>query len=335
MGPRSRARAVSADGTVVIGYFADPNGYDKPFIWKEVDGAARPLPLPTSLRPDVHVTPYAVSGNGAHWAGEYRGTGSAAAPFPIGGTEQMSSALLLPPNSIAGAAFDLNGDGSTAVGYFNDGAVRAVRWDLPGGPQPLMPSGVNATYVSAGAITRDGRIIAGTLKDAMSMSQHWLVYFTPAGMTAPPMRRQPMALGDLAVHGLSADGQTAVGTMWDTAFAHFAFIARPNSTSFESIAPNINPVPSQSNVWDVSDDGQVLVGDMSADPAGMTMQTALVWKPEGTYRPLADILRDNRVDVASLGFQLTIAYGVSANGKVIVGEMTGMMGTQGFIARIP
>jgi uncharacterized membrane protein len=247
----------------------------------------------------------------------------------------MARTLLLPPNSIAGGAFDLNGDGTTAVGYFNDMGVKAVRWDLDGGPIPLLPGNMMPSYLSAGAVTRDGSIIAGTLKDSMSMNMHWLVYFTPPGVTPPLSRRQPMALADLAVHGLSADGQTAVGTMWDTAFAHFAFIARPNGTSFESIAPNINAVASQSNVWDVSDDGLVLVGDMSGDPVGMTVQTALVWKPDGSYRPLTDILRDQRVDVAGMGYQLTVAYGVSANGKVVVGEMTSSMGTQGFIARIP
>jgi uncharacterized membrane protein len=332
MGPRSVARAVSADGTVVVGYFADPNGYDKPFMWKEADAASRPLPLPPTLRPDVHVTPSAVSGNGLHWAGEYRGTSSGDPPFPIGGTEEMARILLLPPNSIAGGAFDLNGDGTTAVGYFNDGAVRAVRWDIDGGPQPLMPPMMGA-YVSASAITRDGRIIAGALKD--SMNQVFIVYFAGQGVTPPGSRRQPMALNDLSVHGLSADGLTAVGTMWDTAFANFAFIARPNGSSFESIAPLTGTLAARSNVWDVSDDGQVLVGDMMGDPTTMAGQIALVWKADGTYRPLADILRDNRVDVASMGFQLTIAYGVSANGKVIVGAAMGPQGTQGFIARIP
>lgn len=331
MGPRSRARAVSADGTVVIGYYADPMGFDKPFIWKEADGASRPLPTPTALRPDVHIRPSAVSGNGAYWAGEYRGNGSADPPFPVGGTEAMSKTIDMPPNSIAGGVFDLDQIGNTAVGYFNDGAVRGVRWDLTVGPQPLMPP-MAANYLSAGAITRDGSIIAATLKDPMN--QHFIVYFAAAGTTAPGSRRQPMALGDLAVHGLTADGRMAVGTMWDTAFAHFAFVADPNNSSFRSIAPQLGALAAQSNVWDVSDDGQFLVGDMSADPAGMTTQTALVWKPDGTYRPLADILRDNRVDVAGLGFQLLIAYGVSANGKVIVGEASSMAGTQGFIARI-
>ena len=76
-----------------------------------------------------------------------------------------------------------------------------------------------------------------------------------------------------------------------TAFSNMAFIAEPNNSSFRSIAPMINAVPARSNVWDVSDDGQVLVGDMSADPVGMTMQSALVWKPDGSYRPLALVMK--------------------------------------------
>jgi uncharacterized membrane protein len=337
----STARAVSADGSVVVGSFTSIiNGVEleRPFIWTFNDGA-KPLPLPSVIR-DANVTPFAISGNGQGWVGQYRlaTSSSGAPPFPIGGTEAISAAFVLPTNAIAGAAFDTNADGTLSVGYFTDGSangLRAVRWDGLGMPTPLPPpSGFMANY-SAGAVTRDGRIISGTAKDATGTP--FVVFWAAAGTDIPSTRRAPIAASDIEVHGVSADGQTVAGTIWDPAFTNLAFMSTAADGGNIRIPGSMSGMPPmRSNIWDVSDDGQVLVGD--SDPSMMGMMNGLtqatVWKPDGSAQPLMNLLFTARLD--PMGWQLTRAYGVSADGKVIVGEGRDPNNVRGgFIVRLP
>ena len=93
-----------------------------------------------------------------------------------------------------------------------------------------------------------------------------------------------MLVSQLTVHGVDNEGMHAVGTFWDTANTNQAYITR--GLSFESIAPMVGAVRAFSQAWDVSDDGQVIVGE--ADLSGMGMpgapSQAIVWKNDGTWR---------------------------------------------------
>ena len=342
LGPSSAARAVSADGSVVVGSFGMlVNGVEveRPFIFT-FNGGAKPLPLPSVVR-DANVTPFAVSGNGQGWVGQYRTpTGSAGGPpFPIGGTENIGGAFVIPTNATGGAAFDTNADGMVSVGYFTDGSTngpRAVRWDGMGTPMPLPPpaSVMSVGYV-AGAVTRDARIIAGTAKDAVGTP--FVVFWAAAGTDIPPTRRAPIAASEIEVHGVSADGQTVAGTIWDPAFMNFAFMSTAADLGNIRVpTPQSGMTPLRSNIWDVSDDGQVLVGDVDPSMMGMMngMTQATVWKPDGSAQPLMNLLFTARLD--PMGWQLTRAYGVSADGKVIVGEGRDPNNVRGgFIVRLP
>ena len=124
-----------------------------------------------------------------------------------------------------------------------------------------------------------------------------------------------------------------VGTYWDAAFTNFAFMT--DGTRFIPLTPMGAPVPPRSQAFDVSDDGSFVVGEISGTSmGGMTGQQAVVWKPDGSFRPVIDILRESNVMPA--GWALLVAYGISADGKVIVGSATDPGGiAQGFIARLP
>jgi uncharacterized membrane protein len=335
MGPAATARAVSADGTRVLGHFQDPMGYRKPFHWTFEEGG-RPLPLPLSLRPDVYVTPHALSGDGDRWVGEVV-AGSGGPPSPIGGSTSNAEMFVTPVNAMEGAVYDTNGDGTVSVGYFAGGpmepGIRATRWNATGMPMPLMNPLTGTPYFAAGAVNRDGTIIVGVYRDLMN---NFFVYswLADAGSTVPVSRRSPMPVTQLVVHGVDNDGMHAVGTFWDTAMANFAYITR--ASTFENIAPMAGAVRAFSQAWDVSDDGQTIVGEANLSMMGMTGGTqAIVWKNDGTWRTLFDVLRENRAE-PPMGFTLAVAFGVSADGKVVVGQGFDPGGQSvGFIARLP
>jgi uncharacterized membrane protein len=241
MGPAALARAVSADGTRVLGHFSDPQGFSKPFHWT-FEGGGRPLPLPSALRPDVNITPHALSGDGDRWVGQVV-PASGGPPSPIGGSTSNAEMFGIPPNALEAAVFDTNGDGTVSVGYFAGGppdpGVRALRWNATGTPMPLMSPLMGVPYFAAAAVNRDGTIIVGTYTDAMNV--YWIhSWLSDPGSTVPVTRRTPTAVTDVLVRGVSNDGMDAVGTFWDTANTNFAFITR--GSSFENIAPMVNGV---------------------------------------------------------------------------------------------
>jgi hypothetical protein len=70
-------------------------------------------------------------------------------------------------------------------------------------------------------------------------------------------------------------------------------------------------------------------------PGSTAGSQAIVWKNDGSWRTLFDILRDNRAE-PPMGFTLGAAYGISADGKVIVGQAYDPGGaSMAFVARLP
>jgi uncharacterized membrane protein len=336
MGPSGLARAVSADGTRVLGQFQDPMGFQKPFHWT-FEGGGRPLPLPLSLRPDVNITPRALSGDGDRWVGHVV-SAMGGLPSPIGGSTSNAEMFGMPPMALEASVWDTNGDGTVAVGYFaggpTDPGFRALRWNETGMPLPLQSPMMGTPNFAAGAVNRDGTIIVGVYIDPMN-NRFVYSWLSDPGSTVPVSRRSPMPVSQLSVHAVSNDGMDAVGTFWDTAMANFAYVTR--GSSFENIAPMVGAVRAFSQAWDVSDDGQVIVGEANLGMMGMPggQPQAIVWKNDGTWRTLIDLLRENRAE-PPMGFVLAVAYGVSADGKVIVGHGFDPGGQSvGFIARLP
>jgi uncharacterized membrane protein len=209
--------------------------------------------------------------------------------------------------------------------------IQALVWDDPMMPMPL-PNPFSSMFTSAGVVTRDGSIISGTAENNMG-TKVAVTWGVDASSAVPLVRQPPTPAADLEVHGSSDDALVVVGTYWDTAFANFAFVSA--ASRLVNIAPLNGAVQTSSNAWDVSADGQVIVGDARIGPTGAELH-AVMWKNDGTTmaKPILDALRES--NVAPMGWTLTVAYGVSGDGKVIVGEGTNPMGmTEGFIARLP
>jgi hypothetical protein len=343
----TRARAVSADGTVVIAEVTVPFGatnVTKAFVWSVLDGS-RLVPLPSALRSDVNVVPLAISGDGTHWAGVFFGSAATDPPMPIAGPtvgammlepnllEQTTgnAGLPLPMGAINGFAVAMTGDGSRAVGRFTDATntLHGIRWNDQGMALPFVSPFAQGAPTTAGAVTRDGTIAAGTASDGMG--NLFVNFWAEAGATAPGMVRTMTGISDIEVHAMSENARYTVGTYRDTAGSNFAFVT--DSTRFIPFTMTSMPVPPRGNAWDVSDDGAFIAGDVDGSMAGMPGMVAVIWKPDGTFRPVVDILRDFRVTPA--GWVLQSALGISADGRVVVGQGVDPMGTQrGFIARL-
>ena len=340
LGPESSLRAVSADGTVVLGQFRDPQNDMIPFRWVEGGGMPRPLPLGAVIR--AHVTPAALSSDGEFWVGE-AASSSGGNPFAIGGTAMGAAMFGMLPNATAAGIFDTNQDGTMSVGYFQDMmmGIHAVRWNEQGVPLPFPDPFTGMTsYYFAGAVSPDGSVVFGAARD--TTNNHFIVSWAePGAPPAPTNIRVDPGTIDVFPRGAGfgpvggADGFVTCGTFWDSAGTMMAYLTQ--QTRFLNIAPMNGAVRATSQAWEVSDDGQFIVGEANLGMMGTTgaANQAIIWKNDGSWRSIYDLLRENAAE-PPMGFTLTVAYGVSADGKVVVGQGFDPAGTPvGFIARLP
>lgn len=340
VGPRSYARAVSADGTIVLGSHFNGDGMERPYYWS-TGNMPELAAVPSDLRTN-HVTPLALSGDGTLWVGQTQNTMMAGAPIMSAGGTRTQFGNFRPPTTAVGAAIvDTTNDGTKSVGWVDDGSnigVHAFTWDTSGRPSPLPPPMVAmmSQYYVAGAVTRDGHIITGSVREPMG--GNWYVVgwsYDPASTPPPPTAQAPGGTLAVAVHGVREDGRMSAGTYRDAAQVSFAFVT--DQTRFHVIAPMIGTMNATSNAWDISDDGATIVGDVDSSgmTGGMGLQ-AVVWRGPQPSVPqyLEAMLRNLNVDLR--GCTLKTAYGVSADGTVIVGEASSTtVARLGFIARLP
>jgi uncharacterized membrane protein len=342
--PRGYARAVSADGTVVLGAHVNVDGLWRPYFWSSGGMPLGVQGIPSNLRM-ANVRPNAISGNGLHWVGETDFPATPGDTQPIGGTATANTTFNMPTDAAYGALLDVDLNATQSVGYVEYTPPigdRAFWWDTSGRPIQLDPPMVGSSMMDpqrfgAGAITRDASIIAGSLQDMGG--SWWVVHWGQPGSSLPPPVAAESGTRDVRVHGVSANGQVVVGSYDSAVSSGLAFVTQ--ATRFNIISPpppsggGMTPIPA--NAWDINDDGTIIVGDMQAmGGMGMAGRVAVVWQNQLPPMPVPVdlILRDLGVDLR--GARLTIAYGVSADGKVVVGEVFDTSGVQhGFIARLP
>jgi uncharacterized membrane protein len=333
----SSARAVSADGSVVIGNAQGSITNRVPMAWPGQVPMPPPMQLliPTHLR-NVDVFPQAVSGNGAHWGGEFTGTMGVIDPQPVGGSATMPGMFVLPTGATSGSIQDIDGNATKYVGWFKDmpGATRAASWDATGMPTPLPDLTGNMSSSKAGAITRDGLKVFGV---APHVTAGWgVATWEGDSRNPPPLMLPPDNVIELQVHGVNADGTAVVGSMHPNAATFYAFVSQNSNLVNISPQSSGSTMPTSAVAWDVSDEGKVVVGEayVGMSPTRTAMRWHIVGPNMVVAQPIAELLRNNGAD--PMGWQLEVAYGVSADGTTIVGEGTDpMLRRQGFIARIP
>jgi probable HAF family extracellular repeat protein len=309
----SRANAVSADGTWVVG---TKNG--KAFRWS----------ASTGVQELGDGTANGVSDDGSVVVGGSDfGSGREAYRWTAGGG--MAPLGDLPGGGFSSEAFAVSGDGSIVVGDGDSGRSTTVdvpgqgptdftahqeafRWDAGGGMQPLGilgPGTAYGEYYSTGAaISADGAVIVGST----TITDNNTAYFwTEAG----GMQHLPCGFCEQQGYGISPDGKKILSGIPDQSFGgntiifdretgELTLFTFPDDTSFVSPA------------LDASFDGSVLVGFLQFE--GEDEQHAWIWRSgDAQARLLVDVLADAGLDLT--GWQLEAATSISHDGHTIAG----------------
>lgn len=305
----SVARAISDDGRVVVGWSASADASSEAFRWSAAEGM-QGLGVFSVEDRGTRSRALGVSGDGAIVVG----VGPTFYPVLWNGT----SALGLPTGGFVGELADVSRDGSTAVGFEQDGPLEpgslsqpnhGVQWrnDLLS-PLPDPAAGCDTVRVSA--VSADGSIAAGDCAKNFFVD---VVRWTGAG--AQSLGAQ--AGGVSAATAISGDGETVVGSGFDGIFQLEAF----RWTQSSGIV-GIGRVTGRahSDAAGVSDDGKIVVGwsgethgelpDLSGD--------AFLWDAAHGMRRLRDVLLDDYgLDVGA--WHLWDASDVSGDGRFLTG----------------
>ncbi len=237
---------------------------------------------------------------------------------------------------LAGGAFDstalgVSGDGSWTVGFGTDAVgQKPVRWDAAGNIQHLgnMPGG--SGLGQALAISASGDVIVGT---GQWGSDYWPFIWT--AQTGPqPISGSLPGMNAGRAEGVSDDGQVVVGVAFsDTYIYPFRYAPGSGMQSLGYLPGSVFAAIAK----DCTADGRIVVGsNMCRDPhSGQYFHKATIWDPVNGLRELQQVL-ENEYGIALPGWELWLAGGISADGRVIAGYGVNPKGYyRGFIATLP
>lgn len=287
---------VTPDGQTVAG------GGAAPVLWT-AGGGAVPLPLPTGTSSGA-ARALAADGSVA--------VGVASAPEQAVRWSGGSAAVLSPGPSFG---LGVSADGSVAVGQASSAPVR---WDAGSGASPLP----GASLGLALGITPDGSRIVGqaSIPGGFYEAVEWI---------GADMNELPNLGGGSAARAISGDASTIVGSV-----TPFGSGARQLAASWVggvlSTLPLL-PGTLEGDAWDVSGDGRVVVGFTGTSI--FSGQRATLWDASGAH-DIAQLLTAEGLDLS--GWTLQEAYGISADGRTVVGDGRNPQGlARAWIAVIP
>ena len=207
--PLSRAYAVSADGSVIVGQEYNYAGTVDAYRWT----AAGSIELLPHADPDLPAaTPWGVSGDGSRVVGE----GIAAFSWTSGGG---TVALPTAGCGCSSAAYGISADGSTVVGVGSDGDANiAYRWTVGGAEAIPVPAGSEVS--EAYAASANGATVVGMFQNSGLGGQQAFAW-TELGVVTLSTLDDDLTLGSSAL-AVTADGEWAVGdsngvaVLWNT-----------------------------------------------------------------------------------------------------------------------
>ncbi len=313
------ASAVSADGDTVVGRTLANGSY----FW--TPSSAGSLGFADATLP-FSGTPYGVSANGAVIAG---GQGSSvgactySSQFGItaaarGSVWNGTTPTALPNDVfLSSTAVATSPDGTLVVGFGRtvNPQILPFVWSSGGGMTALAAPGHCCAY---GATTS---VVVGECDGA---GMRW----NPQTPSAQPVSL-PIA-GNGAARAISADGSTIVGIRRLGITSNFVGIRVVGSTvtDLAPLAGNVTAIATA-----VSADGGTIVGFSRTGGVG-SASTATLWS--GSLAPVSVERALRAACVDATGWAFAMAYGVSADGKTIVGWGTDPDGTMSaFRARLP
>lgn len=307
--------AVSDDGGVAVG------GNGQAIRWTALGGAQGLGDLPGGA---FSSTANGVSANGSVVVG----FGNVAAGT-AGNRAYRWTALtgLVAIGSLPGAGFssavDTSQNGSVVVGNgISVSGTTAFRW-TSSGMVGLGDLAGGAYFSTASGVSGDGSVVVGQSEaSAGSVAFRWTAQ---GGMVGLGELQGGFALS--RAQGVSSDGLVVVGGS-NSASGDEAF-RWTQQTGMVGLG-DLSGGDFASEAWDCSADGSVVVGSAAIERGG----EAFVWDASHGMRSIAQVLTSAGVDL--FGWTLTSAVGVSADGRIVVGNgLDPSSQFSGWIATLP
>jgi probable HAF family extracellular repeat protein len=303
------ARAVSADGSVVVGYSISDIGMQA-FRWTRAQGLEA-LPL---------VDATAVTADGEKIVG-YRNVDFRSEPVcwtAAGGVESLD-----PQGHYRRASANgVSANGATIVGVAGSKrdpgfADHAFRW-TPGDELLLPIDGQVRDCSEAQAISADGTVVVGALRGRTGHNEAvcWSQDSGPSRLGFLPGHTTSIA------YGVSADGSVIVGCSSDFVLTKaFRWTRETGMTSLETLVGS----DGESAAFGCSADGSTIVGSSDSESGS----AAIVWDTTHRVRSIQALLkRDTRLAPALRDWKLRSATAISADGSTVVGYGTNPNGNQ-------
>lgn len=316
----SKANAISADGSTIVGMSKSSNGFEA-FRWTAESGMTG---LGDLAGGGFRSIAYGVSADGSVVVGQSQNeetpanvvADSEAFRWTVSGG--MQSLGNLPENFSGSRANAISDDGSIIVGIANadnDHDGEAFHWTATTGMVGMGDlRSFGATISTAWGISGDGTVIAG--ETAVDVGRQ---AFSRAGTSAM------VALGSFPGEGtwdrataISRDGQVIVGIGNFFSNANNTEAFRWSSASGFTGLGDLPGGSFGSEATAVSGDGSVIVGASSTDTTTPFGNEAFLWTPVAGMRDLRQMVEtDFGIDLS--GWTLTEATGISADGQTITG----------------
>lgn len=299
----SYAKAVSADGSTVVGYCR--SSASQAFRWTRQQGIQ-----PLGVLPGWgYSQALGVSADGTVVVGactQLTGQDARAFRWTAGGMVAMSADPVGGPEAPT-VAIAVSPDGSIAAGYYRESAAsvvtRAARWS--DGIMSVLPvdNPSSSSWVVAAA---QGGVLAG-------MADNAAVRWPASGPALQLGSLAPGVIGGTLVYGMTASGSTIVGVSPiapGLGFARGAF----HWTSPQGIE-SLGLSGAGLIAYAASEDGRVIVG--GADTSSGATDAAFVWSDALGVVDLRTYLQQQGVSVQ--GVILRRAVGISADGTTVAG----------------
>ena len=336
----SRANAISADGSLIVGdsliYSNNSGGgvaYEG-FVWDEVNGMTGLGDLPGHT---FNSQANGISGDGSLVVGRSNGSGTEGVIWDqVNGLQSIGQLLGLTPGvdrPYPTEMFDISTDGSTVVGYsINDGAIV---WDRQNGTIKTLQTPNNSFFpTQAFGVSGDGSKIVGV--GISSRNSEGFIYDEINGLRSIGTLSNGTNRQFSVAHEISTDGSLVVGR------SASSYNQSRSSYNFEAIIwdeiDGIQPLgylslhnngSYYSEAFSVSGDGSTVVGTSIDTDA----YRGFNWNKAHGMQDIESILTNAGIDIR--GWNLTQINSISDDGSTIVGSGTNPDGnTEAWIATL-
>jgi probable HAF family extracellular repeat protein/autotransporter-associated beta strand protein len=315
----SQARAVSGDGTTIVGVSGSPKGEREAFRWTMAGGMTGLGALPGAT---FYSDASAVSREGAVVVGYSLSTPGEQA-FRWTASDGMTGLGDLPGGVFASRATGVSADGAVVVGtgsYAAGGGPlpvtgEAFRWTSSTGMVGLGDVRGGSGVSRAFAVSADGSVIVGKGDAAASFQVENLGVATrwTAADGMQSLGFLPGGSGLSVANAVSPDGLVVAGySLTATGKDAFRWTRAGGMLSLGTLPGPGGPFQGYAN--GISADGRVIVGKVTSASG----DAAFLWNEAGGMRRLQDVLvNDFGLNLA--GWTLSEATGISNDGTVIVG----------------